>query len=64
MLKTDIECDAFVNNAIMDTYGKCGKLVNAVNIFECLLTRNVVFWTSIMADYFQHGNFEEAFEPL
>ncbi|PON70473.1 DYW domain containing protein [Parasponia andersonii] len=60
MLKTDIECDAFVNSAIMNMYGKCGKLVNAAKIFECLLIRNVVSWTTIMAAHFQNGYFEEA----
>ena len=60
MLKSDIECDAFVNSAIMDMYGKCGKLVNAANTFERLLTRNVVSWTTIMAAHFQNGFFEEA----
>ncbi|POO00517.1 DYW domain containing protein [Trema orientale] len=60
MLKSDIECDAFVNSAIMDMYGKCGKLVNAAKIFECLLIRNVVSWTTIMAAHFQNGYFEEA----
>ncbi|KAM6548060.1 hypothetical protein CsatB_019736 [Cannabis sativa] len=60
MLKADIEHDAFVNCAIMDMYGKCGKLINAVNIFQRLLTRNVVSWTTIMAAYFQNGYFEEA----
>lgn len=60
MLKTDIESDAFVNSAIMDMYGKCGKLVNAVNIFEHLRNHTVVSWTTIMAAYFQNGYFEEA----
>lgn len=61
MLKTEIDCNnAFVNSAIIDMYGKCGKIINAMNFFLCLQTRNVVSWTTIIAAYFQNGYFEEA----
>ncbi len=28
MLKSDLECDVFVNSAMLDMYGKCGKILN------------------------------------
>lgn len=60
MLKTNIEYDAYVYSAIMDMYGKCGKLAYAVRFFKCLQTHSVVSWTTIMAAKFQNGYFEEA----
>ncbi|GMY13683.1 pentatricopeptide repeat-containing protein At5g39680 [Fagus crenata] len=60
MLKSDLECDVFVSSAMVDMYGKCGKILNARKVFDCLQNRNVVSWTSIMAAYFQNGYFEEA----
>ncbi|XP_075675172.1 pentatricopeptide repeat-containing protein At5g39680 [Castanea sativa] len=60
MLKSDLECDVFVSSAMVDMYGKCGKILYAKKVFDCLQNRNVVSWTSIMAAYLQNGYFEEA----
>ncbi|CAL9014419.1 unnamed protein product, partial [Prunus brigantina] len=60
MLKTDIDCDVFLSSAMIDMYGKCGKVLNALKVFDGLQTRNIVSWTAIMAAYFQNGYFEEA----
>lgn len=60
MLTTDIKCDVFLSSAMVDMYGKCGKVGNAVKVFDGLRTRNIVSWTAIMAAYFQNGYFEEA----
>ena len=60
VLKADIERDSFVDSSIMDMYGKCGNLGNALKVFERLRTSNVVSWTTIMAACFQNGRFEEA----
>ncbi|XP_062009897.1 pentatricopeptide repeat-containing protein At5g39680 [Rosa rugosa] len=64
MMKADIECDVFLSSAIIDMYGKCGKVWNAVKIFDGLQTRNIVSWTAVMAAYFQNGYFEEALGVL
>ncbi|KAF5457147.1 hypothetical protein F2P56_021276 [Juglans regia] len=60
MLKSDLDCDVFVSSAIVDMYGKCGNILNARKVFDCLQDRNVVSWTALMAAYFQNGCFEEA----
>ncbi|KAF3457488.1 hypothetical protein FNV43_RR02146 [Rhamnella rubrinervis] len=61
VLKTEIEWNnAFLNSAIIDMYGKCGKIINAMKFFSCLQTHNVVSWTTIIAAYLQNGCFEEA----
>ncbi|XP_015879393.3 pentatricopeptide repeat-containing protein At5g39680 [Ziziphus jujuba] len=60
MLKTEVECNAYVSSAIIDMYGKCGRIINAMKMFGCFQTRNVVSWTTVMDAYFQNGYFEEA----
>ncbi|KAM2014732.1 pentatricopeptide repeat-containing protein At5g39680 [Malus sylvestris] len=64
MLKNDIKCDVFLSSAMIDMYGKCGKVSNAANVFDRLQERNIVSWTAIMAAYFQNGYFEDALGVL
>ncbi|KAF9626229.1 hypothetical protein IFM89_031356 [Coptis chinensis] len=60
ILRAEIEIDVFVGSAVIDMYGKCGKILGARNAFHGLHDRNVVLWTSVMAAYAQNGCFEEA----
>lgn len=60
MLTSDVECDAYVSSAIINMYGKCGKILMARGVFDGLQSRNVVLWTAVMASCFQNGCFEEA----
>ncbi|KAK0585525.1 hypothetical protein LWI29_029883 [Acer saccharum] len=60
MLKSDVESDIYINCAIINMYGKCGKTSNARKVFDRLITRNVVLWTAMIAAYFQNGYYEEA----
>ncbi|GAV61711.1 PPR domain-containing protein/PPR_2 domain-containing protein/DYW_deaminase domain-containing protein [Cephalotus follicularis] len=64
MLKSDVECDEFIRSAIINMYGKCGKVLNARKVFDGFQTRNVVIWTAIMAAYLQNRCFEEALKLL
>ncbi|KAL6193857.1 hypothetical protein ACLB2K_034941 [Fragaria x ananassa] len=60
MLKANMKCNVFLSSAIVDMHWKCGKVCNAVKIFDGLQTRNIFSWTAVMAAYFQNGYFEEA----
>ncbi|KAF5748987.1 pentatricopeptide repeat-containing protein [Tripterygium wilfordii] len=60
MLANDVEFDMFVGSAVINMYGKCGKIIDAGKVFNRLPSRNVVLWTAIMASYFQNGFYEEA----
>ncbi|CAK7354322.1 unnamed protein product [Dovyalis caffra] len=52
-----------VNNALLDTYSKCGNVHMARLVFEQILKeRNIVSWTSMMAGLAMHGHGEEAIE--
>jgi pentatricopeptide repeat protein len=50
-----------VNNALLDTYSKCGNVLMAQLVFERIMNeRNIVSWTSMMAALAMHGHGEEA----
>ncbi|KAJ4707429.1 Pentatricopeptide repeat-containing protein [Melia azedarach] len=60
MLKSNVEPDEFITSAMINMYGKCGKISHAMKVFDGLRTRNVVLWTAMIAAYFQNGHHEEA----
>ncbi|KAH7554572.1 hypothetical protein JRO89_XS12G0237900 [Xanthoceras sorbifolium] len=60
MLKSDVESDVYLNCAMINMYGKCGKISNARKVFDGLITRSVVLWTAMISAYFQNGYYEEA----
>ncbi|XP_057731672.1 putative pentatricopeptide repeat-containing protein At1g56570 [Arachis stenosperma] len=49
-------------NALISMYAKCGDLACARKVFDGMLERNVVIWTTMMAGYGMHGMFGELFE--
>lgn len=53
-----------VNNALIDTYSKCGNVAMAQLVFQNmpLEARSIVSWTSIIAGLAMHGSGEEAIQ--
>ncbi|KAL4398666.1 hypothetical protein AHAS_Ahas01G0314700 [Arachis hypogaea] len=50
-----------VNNALIDTYSKCGNVAMARLVFENVpMARNIVTWTSMIAGLAMQGHGEEA----
>ncbi|KAK7411296.1 hypothetical protein VNO78_02729 [Psophocarpus tetragonolobus] len=54
-LKVGVFSDAFVGNALVAMYGKCGFVESAVKVFETMPKRNLVTWNSIMCVYSENG---------
>ncbi|KAM3249781.1 pentatricopeptide repeat-containing protein, mitochondrial [Capsicum annuum] len=54
------ESSLFVSNGLVDMYAKCSDIVEAKWIFDSMLTRDVVSWTSIIVGMAQHGQGIEA----
>ncbi|KAL5719149.1 hypothetical protein ACHQM5_011970 [Ranunculus cassubicifolius] len=46
--------DVVMQNYIINMYGKCGSLEDARKVFDEMLERNVVTWTSMIAGYSQN----------
>ncbi|XP_068650600.1 pentatricopeptide repeat-containing protein At5g16860 [Aristolochia californica] len=50
----------FVTNCLIDMYAKCGDIDIARRVFDKMLKRNAVSWTSLMTGYGMHGRGEDA----
>lgn len=53
-----------VASTLMHTYGKCGSMVDAQNVFNALPRLDVVAWNVLIAGYARQGDFESAFQSL
>lgn len=62
VVKSGLPINRFVGNSLVDMYAKCGKLDDALNVFEKLATKDVVTWTSIIAGYAEYGQPKEAIQ--
>nr|XP_043628966.1 pentatricopeptide repeat-containing protein At4g33990 [Erigeron canadensis] len=60
VIKYGLESDLFVGNAFVNFYGKLGEVENAQNVFDSLVTRDLVSWNSIIAAYEQNNNPDQA----
>ncbi|XP_019263060.1 PREDICTED: pentatricopeptide repeat-containing protein At1g08070, chloroplastic-like [Nicotiana attenuata] len=54
--------DVFLGSSLIDMYTKCGQLEDARKVFDRLLDKNAVCWTSMIAGYLQSDMFKEAIE--
>lgn len=57
-----IEKDHVVGTALLNMYGKCGKLQMAQEVCDKMHKRNVLSWTSIIAAHAQHGQTQETLQ--
>ncbi|KAJ4837400.1 hypothetical protein Tsubulata_042695 [Turnera subulata] len=61
VVKLGFELDCFVSSALVDLYGKCGRINHARRVFDYVLCRDVVLWNVMVACYALHSLAEEAF---
>lgn len=54
-LKCGFAKEIAFNNTLLDMYSKCGDLDCAVQVFEKMVERSVVSWTSMIAGYAREG---------
>ncbi|XP_057841966.2 pentatricopeptide repeat-containing protein At2g13600 [Cryptomeria japonica] len=60
--RTGHDVTIFLGNALVDMYAKCGSTVNAHNLFDRMLERDVVSWNAMMVGYAQNGYGKEALQ--
>lgn len=60
ILINGVVTDVHVQNALLDMYAKCGNLHSVQTVFDRMVDRNVVSWTSLLSAYAKHGCFEVA----
>ncbi|XVF65639.1 hypothetical protein PTKIN_Ptkin09bG0265200 [Pterospermum kingtungense] len=51
VLQLGFQQDIFVQTSILDMYSKCSDLASARNVFDEMLTKNVVSWNTMISAY-------------
>lgn len=61
IIKTDFNfCDTFVCNVLIDMYGKCGCIESSLKIFNNMIVRNIITWTTLISALGVNGYANEA----
>lgn len=60
--KRDLDACSFVANTLVTMYNKCGKVLYGLRLFERMMTRDVVSWTTVITTYVQMGQENHAFQ--
>ncbi|KAG1347188.1 Pentatricopeptide repeat [Cocos nucifera] len=55
-MRHDIQLHSHLSSGLVEAYGRCGCLINARRIFDQMLERDVVAWSSMISSYAFHGN--------
>eukprot|EP00250_Pteridium_aquilinum_P004036 c14287_g1_i1 orf=3-1634(+) len=61
-LETGCELDMFVGSSLINTYSKCGSLLDACRMFERLPKQNVVTWTAMIGGCAHHNEYKLALQ--
>lgn len=62
IMKTGLNFDVFIGNALMNMYSKCGSITSSHQIFNEMAARDFVSWTTLISGYGFHGYGEEALQ--
>eukprot|EP00250_Pteridium_aquilinum_P018914 c24231_g4_i1 orf=1-3099(-) len=60
IVKEELESDTFVGSSLIDMYAKCDLMSHAQEVFNDLLIKDVVSWTTLLAGYSKQGLAKEA----
>ncbi|KAL4558572.1 hypothetical protein LXL04_036773 [Taraxacum kok-saghyz] len=56
------EHDVFVGSSLLNLYAKCGKMNDALKVFEKMPRRDLVSWTTMITGFAQSGRGSEAID--
>ncbi|XP_077242761.1 pentatricopeptide repeat (PPR) superfamily protein [Tasmannia lanceolata] len=62
IMRSGLLLDAIVWSALSDMYAKCGSIEEARSVFDQIIDRDVVTWTTMIGRYFESGWRKEGFE--
>ncbi|KAF5178350.1 Pentatricopeptide repeat-containing protein, partial [Thalictrum thalictroides] len=58
-LRSKLELDVFVGNALIDMYANCGDLACSRTFFDLMPEQDVVSWTAMVSAYMDFGYIDE-----
>ncbi|KAK6230160.1 hypothetical protein QUC31_001678 [Theobroma cacao] len=61
-LRSNTEPHPQLRSGLVEAYGRCGCLVYARNVFQCMEERDVVAWSSLISAHALHGEAKAALE--
>ncbi|KAL8225015.1 hypothetical protein R6Q57_017572 [Mikania cordata] len=61
-IKCGYEHDVFVASSLLNLYAKCGKMNEALKVFDKMPKRDVVSWTTMITGFAQSGGGSEAID--
>jgi pentatricopeptide repeat protein len=62
VLRCGFDSDTIICNALIDMYSKCGRTMGARIVFDRMVGRNVVSWSSMIDAYSRHGHGVDALD--
>lgn len=64
VVESGMEADVVIGNSLINMYAKCGKVDEALLLFDELPERDIVSWTAIIAAYAYRGKGKESLHLL
>ncbi|KAJ4891624.1 Pentatricopeptide repeat-containing protein [Raphanus sativus] len=58
--ETGLQHDIYVATGLVDMYGKCGSIGDALRVFEAMPVKNEATWNAMISTYAHHGHAQEA----
>ncbi|CAF2095642.1 unnamed protein product [Brassica napus] len=59
-LETGLQHNIYVATGLVDMYGKCGSIEDALRVFESMPVKNEATWNAMISTYAHHGHAQEA----
>ena len=50
-----LDINVYVSSALIDTYSRCSSVIQARNIFDSILVKNVASWNAMIGCYGKNG---------
>lgn len=60
IVKCGVGCSVFVSNCLIDMYGKCGYVADAMRVFRDMVEKDDISWNSILSANARNGKLQEA----
>ncbi|PSR91585.1 Pentatricopeptide repeat-containing protein [Actinidia chinensis var. chinensis] len=60
VVKIGVECSVVVENCLVDMYGKCGSVKEAIWVFDKIVYKDIISWNSVIAASARNRKLEQA----